>query len=87
MDFSVPIHLQDLSGSGKYIGASAVQGRKVYDHKCNEVLRSVQFTLLVLLVLSAVAEREAGTTKVTVNAGNFNTTLTRRTLQQEPSTI
>ena len=29
-DWSVPIHLQDLNGSGNYIGASAVQGRKVY---------------------------------------------------------
>lgn len=30
MEWQVPVHLQDLSGSGKYIGASAVQGRKVY---------------------------------------------------------
>ncbi len=37
-EFAVPVHLQDLNGSGNYIGASAVQGRKVYDHK---VLRSV----------------------------------------------
>jgi hypothetical protein len=26
------IHVQDLGGSGTYIGASAVQGRKIYDH-------------------------------------------------------
>ena len=37
-EFSVDVQLQDLSGSGKYIGASAVQGRNVYDHM---VLRSV----------------------------------------------
>ena len=30
MEWQVPVHLQDLSGSGNYIGASAVQGRKVY---------------------------------------------------------
>ena len=30
MEFSVPVHLQDLSGSGTFIGASAVQGRLVY---------------------------------------------------------
>lgn len=30
MEWQVPVHLQDLNGSGKYIGASAVQGRKVY---------------------------------------------------------
>lgn len=32
-EWQVAVHLQDLSGSGKYIGASAVQGRKVYAHK------------------------------------------------------
>ena len=36
-EFSVPVKIQDINGSGKYIGASAVQGRLVYDHK---VLRS-----------------------------------------------
>ena len=30
MEWQLAAHLQDLSGSGKYIGASAVQGRKVY---------------------------------------------------------
>ena len=38
MEFAVPVKLQDLSGSGTYIGASAVQGRNVYGHK---VTRSV----------------------------------------------
>ena len=32
-EWQVAVHLQDLSGSGKYIGASAVQGRKIYAHK------------------------------------------------------
>lgn len=32
-DWSVPVHLQDINGSGKYIGASAVQGRRIYAHK------------------------------------------------------
>ncbi len=31
-EYSVPVHLQDLAGSGQYIGASAVQGRMVYAH-------------------------------------------------------
>ena len=30
MEWQVGVHLQDLSGSGNYIGASAVQGRKIY---------------------------------------------------------
>lgn len=32
-DWSVPVHVQDINGSAKYIGASAVQGRSVYGHK------------------------------------------------------
>lgn len=32
-EWAVDVHVQDLSGSGRYIGASAVQGRKVYAHK------------------------------------------------------
>ena len=36
MEWQVPVHLQDLNGSGKYIGASAVQGRKVYGIKVSK---------------------------------------------------
>ena len=36
MEWQVPAHLQDLNGSGKYIGASAVQGRKVYGIKVSK---------------------------------------------------
>ena len=32
----MPVQVQDLSGSGKYIGASAVQGRKVYGLKVSK---------------------------------------------------
>lgn len=32
-EWSVSVHLQDINGSGKYIGASAVQGRRIYAHK------------------------------------------------------
>lgn len=35
-EWQVPVHLQDLNGSGKYIGASAVQGRKVYGLKVSK---------------------------------------------------
>ena len=30
--WSVPVHIQDLAGSGNFIGASAVQARMVYEH-------------------------------------------------------
>ena len=74
MDFAVDIHLQDLSGSGKYIGASAVQGRKVYDHK---VLRSVAIRAVYSpgsLVLQAAQGSTAGNTILTVASGNSGTT-------------
>lgn len=35
-EWKVDVHLQDLSGSGSYIGASAVQGRMVYAHKVSK---------------------------------------------------
>lgn len=73
MDFAVDIHLQDLSGSGKYIGASAVQGRKVYDHK---VLRSVAIRAVYspgALMIQAAQGATAGTTKLTVSGGSGTT--------------
>lgn len=36
MEWQVSVHLQDLSGSAKYIGASAVQGRKIYGLKVSK---------------------------------------------------
>lgn len=36
MEWQVPVHLQDLSGSGNFIGASAVQGRKIYGLKISK---------------------------------------------------
>lgn len=35
-EWAVGIHVQDISGSGKYIGASAVQGRNVYGYKVSK---------------------------------------------------
>ena len=73
-DFAVNIHLQDLSGSGKYIGASAVQGRKVYDHK---VLRSVAIRAIYSpgsLTMQAAQGAAAGNTILTVVSGNSGTT-------------
>lgn len=35
-EWAVDVHVQDLSGSGTYIGASAVQGRMVYAHKVSK---------------------------------------------------
>lgn len=73
-EFSVPLHIQDLSGSGKYIGASAVQGRMVYAHK---ILRSVAIRSVFSpgsLTMSAAAGSETGKTVVTVSSGGTGTT-------------
>ena len=35
-EWQVPVHVQDLNGSGNYIGASAVQGRKIYGVKVSK---------------------------------------------------
>lgn len=35
-EWAVDVHVQDLNSSGVFIGASAVQGRKVYAHKVTE---------------------------------------------------
>lgn len=73
-EFSVPVHIQDLSGSGKYVGASAVQGRMVYGHK---VLRSVAIRAVYapgsVAVTVAAGTSAAGDTKITVTASDSNT--------------
>ena len=35
-EWAVEVHSQDLSGSGKFIGATAVQGRKIYGLKVSK---------------------------------------------------
>ena len=65
-EWKVGIHLQDLAGSGKYIGASAVQGRLVYAHK---VLRQKGVRCVYapgVLALAAAVGATSGTTKLTV---------------------
>lgn len=68
-EFSAPVHIQDLNGSGKYIGASAVQGRMVYGHK---VLRSVAIRSVYApgsLALTAAAGSTKGKTVLSVTGG------------------
>ena len=74
-EFSVPVHLQDLSGSGKYIGASAVQGRIVYDHK---VLRSIAIRAVYTpgaLGITAAVGSTKGKTVLTVTGADSGATL------------
>lgn len=69
-EFSVPVHIQDLGGSGNYIGASAVQGRMAYGHK---VLRSVAIRAVYapgsLKIAAAPSGTAKGKTVLTVTGG------------------
>lgn len=76
-EWKVPVKLQDLSQSGAFIGASAVQGRLVYGHK---VLRQAAIRAIYspgpVAVSVAVGTSAAGDTKVTAtlttgNAGSL----------------
>lgn len=71
--WKVPVKVQDLSGSGKFIGASAVQGRMIYDHK---VLRSVAIRAVYApgSLTAALSAGSEGKVKVTVTSGNTGTT-------------
>lgn len=67
-------HVQDLSGSGKFIGASAVQGRWVYKHVVSKAKTVYMKCTILILALVSAAGATIGTTKVTVSpavtAGN-----------------
>lgn len=77
MEFKVPVHVQDLSGSGDFIGACAVQGRAVYTHK---VLRASAIRCvyapgsLTASLAAATGDSASGKTVVTVTAGNTGNT-------------
>lgn len=71
-DWQVGIHVQDLSGSGNYIGACAVQGRRIYAHK---VLRSIAIRAvyapgsLTVGLAAATGSGASGKTVATVTGG------------------
>lgn len=71
-EWQVGIHVQDLSGSGNYIGACAVQGRRVYGHK---VLRSIAIRAvyspgsLDVSLAAATGSGASGKTTATVTGG------------------
>lgn len=74
MEWKVAVHVQNLDGSGKYIGACAVQGRQVYGHKVTRsiAIRSVYAPGSLTIGLAAGAAE--GTTIATISAGNTGTT-------------
>lgn len=74
MEWQTPVKVQDLSQSGTYIGACAVQGRNVYGHK---VLRTAAIRSVYApgaLTVTLAPGSTTGTTVATVSAGNTGTT-------------
>ncbi|MBR5370966.1 MAG: hypothetical protein IK130_02005 [Oscillospiraceae bacterium] len=72
-EWKVGVHVQDLSESGTYIGACAVQGRRVYGHK---VLRAAAVRCVYApgSLTVTLAASDEGKTIATVTAGNTGTT-------------
>ena len=66
-EWTVNVHLQSLDGSGDYIGASAVQGRRVYGHKVTNS-KAVVMDSGVLLPTVAIASHTATVTLTSTNA-------------------
>lgn len=71
--WGVGVHVQNLDGSGTYIGACAVQGRKMYGHK---VLRSAAIRAVYApgSLTVTLAASDAGKTVATISAGSTGTT-------------
>ncbi|MBR6243842.1 MAG: hypothetical protein IKQ90_10150 [Ruminococcus sp.] len=88
--WKVPVKLQSLDESGKYIGACAVQGRNIYAHK---VLRSIAIRSvyapgsLTASLAAATGEGASGKTVVTVTAGNTGTTYAYKVNPSERATF
>ena len=72
-EWAVGVHTQSLDQSGTYIGAVAVQGRRIYGHKVlrQAAIRSVYAPGSLTVTLAA---SDAGKTIATVTAGNTGTT-------------
>lgn len=71
--WKVDVRLQDLAGSGKYIGASAVQGRLVFGHKVLKALavRSVYTPGSIAIALAKGATTGTTISTITGNAGTL----------------
>lgn len=72
-EWMVGVKVQNLGESGKYIGACAVQGRRVYGHK---VLRSAAIRAVYApgSLTVTLAASDSGKTIATVTAGNTGST-------------
>ena len=75
-EWAVDVKLQDLAGSGSYIGASAIQGRKVYAHA---VTNSKAVYMDSAILLPTIAEATAsGTTTITITGATGTSSIKYR---------
>ena len=75
-EWQVPVKLQSLDGSGAYIGASAIQGRKIYAHKVtNSAAVYMDSAVLVPTISEATA---GGTTTITITGGTNTSSIKYR---------
>ena len=75
-EWAVDVKLQSLDGSGSYIGASAIQGRKVYAHK---VTNSAAVLMDSAVLIPTIEEATAGgTTTITITGGTNTTSIKYR---------
>ena len=75
-EWAVDVKLQDLAGSGTYIGASAIQGRKVYAHA---VTNSKAVYMDSVILLPTITEATStGTTTITITGATGTSSIKYR---------
>ncbi|MCL2671973.1 MAG: hypothetical protein FWF10_08050 [Clostridiales bacterium] len=77
-EWSVRIDVNDLKGSGRFIGASAVQGRMVYGHKVLRAAAIIAAYSVTPLTVVLAAGSTKGTTVATVTGTPSGNTLAYR---------
>jgi hypothetical protein len=77
-EFKVAPHIQDLSGSGKYIGAVAVQGRLVYAHKVTRPDKILVVMSAAVMTVACAEGTAKGDTVATVTGAPTDSTFSYR---------
>ncbi|MGI6579933.1 MAG: hypothetical protein ACOX3H_06820 [Saccharofermentanales bacterium] len=87
MEWAVPVKLQDLGGSGKFIGASAVQGRLVYGQMISRALTVQVKTKAVDIDVAISSVTQVGGTSGSVDSTGIKFTFDKNVTGLEASHI
>lgn len=87
MEWAVPVKLQDLDASGKFIGASAVQGRLVYGQKISKALTVQVKTKAVDIDVAISSVTQVGGTSGSVDSTGIKFTFDKNVTGLEASHI